>query len=262
MVKKIARAREDENVKAVVLRVNSPGGSALASDVMWHELMRLKAEKPIIVSMGNYAASGGYYISCMADAIYADNTTLTGSIGVYGLMMNFGGALRDKLGVNVDVVKTNAYSDLGTPFHTPTDVEKAHLQRSVEEIYATFVGNVAAGRNMTPESVDKIGQGRVWAGANALEIGLIDGFGGLTDAITLAANRVGVADDFRVWEVSDAPTGLAAMFSGFSTGVRSAVRDYVMRDELGASFAAYDHLRHVLDDDPVQARLTHNIELR
>jgi protease-4 len=115
---------------------------------------------------------------------------------------------------------------------------------------------------MTPEAVDKIGQGRIWAGENALEIGLIDGFGGLSEAITLAANRVGIVDDFRIWEVTDAPTGLAAMFSGFSTNIRSAVRNYVMRDELGASFAAYENLREMLDEDEIQARMPYAIELR
>lgn len=261
MVEKFKKAREDKDVKAVVLRVNSPGGSAMASDVMWHELTLLKAEKPLIVSMGDYAASGGYYISCPADAIYADRTTLTGSIGVFGLYAT-AGKLADKLGVTMDVVNTNEHSDIYNLFRTPDAVELAHMQRGVEEFYSTFIGKVAQGRNMTAEAVDNVGQGRVWSGINALEIGLIDGFGGIAEAISLAADRVGIADDFCVWEVNDTPTGLAAFFAGFSANVKSAVRDYVMRDELGAAFAEYEHLRSTLSETGIQARLPYNVELK
>ena len=258
MVEKIKQAREDENVKAVVFRINSPGGSALASEVMWRELTLLKAEKPLIVSMGNYAASGGYYIAAPADAIYADRSTLTGSIGVFGLYANVGGALKGKLGVTTDVVGTNRYSDIGSMYRNPSPAELAYFQKGVEDVYTTFVGHVAEGRNMTPEAVDKIGQGRVWSGVDALEIGLIDGFGGVFDAIALAADRVGVADDFRIYEVIDTPTGFEALLSGLSVRVRRSV----MQDELGEAFVHYEHLRGMLDGDEVQARMPYVVEIR
>ena len=258
MVEKIRQARDDEATKAVVLRINSPGGSALASEVMWRELELLKAEKPLIVSMGDYAASGGYYIASPADAIYADRTTLTGSIGVFAVYANIGDALKNKLGVTVDVVNTGKYSDLTTMYRSPSAAELAWLQTMVEDTYSTFVGHVADGRNMTPEAVDNIGQGRVWAGADALGIGLIDGYGGLVDAISLAADRVGVSDDFRIWEVADELSPFDALFSGLTASVRRSV----MKDELGEAFRHYEYLRGMFDESGVQARLPYVLEIR
>ncbi len=259
MVEKIRKAREDASTVAVVLRINSPGGSALASEVMWRELERLRAEKPLIVSMGDVAASGGYYIAAPADAIFADRATLTGSIGVFGLFANVGDALKNKIGVTVDVVKTGKSSDLGVfMFRSPSTTELAYFQKGVEKVYSTFVGRVADGRNMTHEAVDAIGQGRVWAGADALEIGLIDGYGGLVDAISLAADRVGIADDFRLWEVVGEPSPFDALFSGLS----SSVRRRVLQDELGESFRYYESLREMLDEGGVQARLPYVIEIQ
>jgi protease-4 len=229
---------------------------------MWHELTLLKEKMPLIVSMGNYAASGGYYISCPADAIYADHTTLTGSIGVFALYPNLGGALKKNLGITVDGVNTNKYSDLGTPFRSPSAAEAAWFQNYVADTSSTFIGRVAQGRHMTTEAVDNIGQGRVWAGANALEIGLIDGYGGIKEAIALAADRGGVADDFRVWEVAPAPTGLAAIFSGFSARIQGLVRNAVLRDEMGGAFVEYDNLRRIIEEDEVQARLPYVINVR
>ena len=201
LVRKLTEARKDKNVKAVVLRVNSPGGSALASESMWREVERLKAEKPVVVSMGQYAASGGYYISCPGDIIVADRSTLTGSIGVFGLLFNLQKGLRDKAGITVDVARSNPSADMLSQLRSLTPAERAFLQKGVEEMYATFVSRVAEGRNLTPERVDEIGQGRVWIGTDAKEIGLIDGFGGLTEAIALAADRGEVADDFRIVEI-------------------------------------------------------------
>jgi protease-4 len=259
MVEKIRKAREDDATVAVVLRINSPGGSALASEVMWRELELLRAEKPLIVSMGDTAASGGYYIAAPADAIYADRATLTGSIGVFGLFANVGEALEKKVGVTVDVVKSGRSADLGMPmFRNPSSGELAYLQKGVEEVYSTFVGHVAEGRNMSPEAVDAIGQGRVWAGGDALEIGLVDGFGGLVDAISLAAERVGVADDFRLWEV----TGEASPFDALFSGLSASVRRWALQDELGEAFDHYEHLRGMLDEKGVQARVPYLIELQ
>ena len=212
----IAEARRDDGVKAVVLRVNSPGGSALASENIWREMELCRAVKPVIISMGGMAASGGYYISSPADVVFADRTTTTGSIGVFGMIPNAGRALKDKLGVTVDVVKTSPSADIGTWTRALTSTEMTYLQNNVERCYSTFVGHVAAGRNMTFEQVDSIGQGRVWLGTDAERIGLVDGFGGLTNAIGLAADRAGVADDYRVTEIYQ--TNSLSMILGLLSG--------------------------------------------
>jgi protease-4 len=251
LVAKIVKARKDPNVKAVVLRVNSPGGSALAAEVMWRELTLLKEKVPVIVSMGDYAASGGYYISAPADVIYTDRTTITGSIGVFGLFFNAGDALKNKLGVTVDVVNTNTHSDMGSMFRSPSAAENRYLQSSVEQVYSTFVGHVAEGRNMTTEAVDKIGEGRVWSGVDAVNLGLADGIGGLYDAIAIAADRAGVAEDFRVWEVADEATGLAAFLSGAMASVRTSVK----MDAMGEMFIHYNNLTRSLQTEGVQARM-------
>lgn len=258
MLKKLSQVRRDPNVKAVVFRVNSPGGSALASEVMWRELQLLKAEVPVIVSMGDYAASGGYYISAPADVIYANKSTLTGSIGVFGMYANIGRTLKNKLGITVDGVNTNTYSDHGSMFRDMSPAEKAYVQKSIEAVYTTFVGHVADGRNMTFEEVDKIGQGRVWTGADAINIGLVDGHGGIYDAIAIAADRAGITEDYRIWEVADAPTGFAALLGGISESVRSAV----LRDEMGEMFIHYNHLKEMFEEQGVQARMPYVMEIQ
>ena len=240
LTKQIAEARNDDGVKAVVVRVNSPGGSALASENIWREMELCRAVKPVIISMGGMAASGGYYISSPADVVFADRTTTTGSIGVFGTIPNVGRALKDKLGVSVDVVKTSPSADIGTWTRALTSPEKAYLQNNVEKCYSTFVGHVASGRNMTFEQVDSIGQGRVWLGTDAERIGLIDGFGGLTDAIGLAAERAGVADDYRVTEIYQTNSlsmvlellkGASVKTSGVVDGVNGGLKyiDGIMR---------------------------------
>ena len=177
--KAIRKAREDEKVKAIVLRVNSPGGSALASDVIWREMILAKNKKIVVVSMGDLAASGGYYIACASDKIYASPNTITGSIGVFGLMFSFEELFTEKLGLTFDQVKTNKFADIGSSNRPLTDNEYAIIQEGVEDVYNTFTSKVASARNMSQENVDEIGQGRVWSGANAIEIDLIDEFGGL-----------------------------------------------------------------------------------
>jgi len=196
-VKAIRKANEDEKVKAIVLRVNSPGGSALASDVILRELNLAKQKKKIIVSMGDYAASGGYYISCNADKIFANNTTLTGSIGVFGIVPNTQKLLNEKIGVYIDTVNTHKYSDLGSGNRKLTKYELDVIQNSVEDVYETFITHVSKGRGISTVEVDKIGQGRVWSGVDALEIGLIDEIGGLEDAIASAA-ELSELEDYRI----------------------------------------------------------------
>lgn len=211
--KEIAKLRRDKNVKAVVLRVNSPGGSVLASDIIHHELQLLKNEKPLVVSMGDYAASGGYYISCPADEIVAAPTTLTGSIGVFGMWFNAQKGARDILGINVDVVGTNTSADLGNIFRPMTPAERHFMQNGVDSAYVGFVNLVAAGRDMSFEQVDSMAGGRVWSGRQALEAKLVDRLGTLNDAIELAAMKAGITS-YRVSTYPKAKdTGLDAIFA-------------------------------------------------
>lgn len=253
----LAEARLDEEVKAVVLRVNSPGGSALASEVIWREMELLRQQKPVIVSMGEYAASGGYYISAPADAIIADATTLTGSIGVFGLMFNAEKALNNKLGITIDVAKTNPSADMGMPFRAVNSTERSKIMRSIEQIYSTFVNHVADGRNMTFDSVDAIGQGRVWTGNDGNRIGLVDEIGGLKYAIAVAADKAECLDDYMVRESMGEPTGLAALLSS----LEAHISDRKMRKEMGAMYDEYRSLRASMENEGVQA-LALPIEIR
>jgi protease-4 len=192
----IKKARKDKNVKAIILRVNSPGGSALASDVIWRETKLAQKEKPLVVSMGDYAASGGYYIACAADTIIANPTTLTGSIGVFGMIPNMQNFYKSNFGITVDTVKTNTYADMGTSRKLST-FEKNKIQEGIKNIYSTFISRVSDGRDITTQEVDAIGQGRVWSGYDAKDIGLVDLYGGLETAIVIAAELAGI-DDYRV----------------------------------------------------------------
>ena len=192
----IKKARKDKNVKAIILRVNSPGGSALASDVIWRETTLAQKEKPLVVSMGDYAASGGYYIACAADTIIANPTTLTGSIGVFGMIPNMQNFYKSNFGITVDTVKTNTYADMGTSRKLST-FEKNKIQEGIKNVYSTFISRVSDGRDITTQEVDAIGQGRVWSGYDAKDIGLVDLYGGLETAIVIAAELAEV-DDYRV----------------------------------------------------------------
>ncbi len=192
--KAIREARLDTSIKAIVLRVNSGGGSALASDVIWRETVLAKAEKPFVVSMGDVAASGGYYISAAADKIFAMPNTITGSIGVFGVIPNFQGFMNNKMGVTFDGVKTADHADFGGVMRPLTEKEYDIFQTSVDNIYGDFIGKVGDGRDMTTAAVDEIGQGRVWSGTDALEIGLVDELGGLKEAIDAAAELAGLED--------------------------------------------------------------------
>ncbi|MBR4149661.1 MAG: signal peptide peptidase SppA [Rikenellaceae bacterium] len=249
LAEQLAEARMDEEVKAVVLRVNSPGGSALASEVMWREMELLRQQKPVIVSMGDYAASGGYYISAPADAIVADATTLTGSIGVFGMMFNAEKALQNKLGVTIDVAKTNPSADMGGMFRGVTSSERAQIMKGIEQVYTTFVNHVADGRNMTFDSVDAIGQGRVWTGADGKRIGLVDQIGGLHEAIAIAADKAECIDDFMVREALPEQTPFAALLSS----LQMHISERKMRKEMGVFYEDYCKLRAMMDNQGVQA---------
>ena len=188
----IRKVREDKKVKAVVFRVNSPGGSAQASEAIRHELELLRAEKPVIASYGDYAASGGYWISAQSDYIFSDESTITGSIGVFGMIPSVGDAIRKNVKVNIESVGSSSHSDMMNGMRKLDDNEVAYVQKQIEKIYDDFTSLVADGRGLSKDSVDAIGQGRVWSGADALNIGLVDTLGGLYDAINYAAARVGL----------------------------------------------------------------------
>jgi len=194
MIAEIKKLRDNDKVKAVVLRVNSPGGSAMASEVILRELQLLKAKKPLVVSMGDLAASGGYYISCQADSIFAMPNTITGSIGVFGMMFNAGNMMKNKLGITFDGVKNAPYADFPSGIRALTPDEGAKMQRSVDNIYTIFKSRVAAGRKMDVGLVDSFAQGRVWTGTDALEIHLVDALGGLDRAIASAATLAKLKD--------------------------------------------------------------------
>ena len=195
--KALIKAREDDRIKAIVLRVNSPGGSALVSDLIWREVVLTKEEKPVVVSMGNVAASGGYYISCAADYIFADPTTITGSIGVFGLIPNTGKFMTNKLGITFDEASTNENSNYITTNKALSPYQRGVIQNSVERVYDHFITKVANGRNMAKDDVDRIGQGRVWTGSQAIKIGLVDELGGLNSAIAKAAELSDI-DNYKI----------------------------------------------------------------
>ena len=254
---KIAGVRDDEKVKAVVLRVNSPGGSALASDVIWREIELLKAEKPVVVSMGSYAASGGYYISCPADVIVADKLTLTGSIGVFGMILDTREALKNKLGITIDGVQSNASSSfLATEPLTP--IQRSMIMRGVDKVYTTFTNDVAEGRNLPIEKVLDIAGGRVWSGADALGIGLIDTYGGLKTAIALAVDKADLGDNYRVTEVTETPTGFAAFIASLNMSVREAFT----RSELGLMMKEYNTVREAFRQQGVLMYSPYKVEMR
>lgn len=193
IVKAMEEARTNSDIKAVVFRVNSPGGSATESEIIYDELLKLKAEKPVVVSMGGYAASGGYYISCPSNYIIAEPTTITGSIGVFGLMINPSKLIKNTLAINVETVSTNKHGDFESGLSSKDSYEMEVLQRSVENIYSIFIQHVADGRNMTTAQVDSIAQGRVWTGVSAKKLGLVDELGGLDAAISKAAELADLA---------------------------------------------------------------------
>lgn len=256
--RELRKLRRDDRVKAVVLRVNSPGGSALASDIIAREVELTKKVKPVMVSMGDYAASGGYYISTMADSIFAEKETLTGSIGVFGLIPNLQGLLNNKLGIRVDEVKTGKFADLMTSVDRPlTGEEQAIIQAEVNRIYNTFTNKVAKGRNMDVSAVDSVGQGRVWTGSQALELGLVDDIGNLDRAIAAAAAKAELKD----YSVRYYPT-LKDPFASLFTTSKERIKMWVLGEELGEYRQYVAQLRAVLRSSVIQARVPYTVEIR
>ncbi|MCF6313494.1 MAG: signal peptide peptidase SppA [Verrucomicrobiales bacterium] len=248
--KAIAKARNNKKVKVIVLRVDSPGGSALASDVIWREIELAKKQKPVVVSMGNLAASGGYYIACGANRIIADESTITGSIGVFGLLPNFGGLLNNKLGITTDTVNTNSHADVASGFRAMDAFEQNAIQDSVENVYADFISKVAAGRGMTLEQVDEIGQGRVWIGKDALEIGLVDELGGLDRAVEVAAKMAKI-EDYSIIEYPLQKDSFEALMESWTDDMTSSQLESLLGDD----FKAYLQLHQTLKEGGVFVRL-------
>jgi protease IV len=253
----IRKQRLDTAVKAIVLRVNSPGGSAVASDIMWKELELAAKVKPVVISMGNYAASGGYFISAPGTKIYASPNTISGSIGVFGLLPNAGELLEKKLGLSTETVNTNKNSDFPSVYRPMNSYEKEVMQASIENIYADFVSKVAKGRKMKFESVDSIGQGRVWSGTRAVKNGLIDEMGGLTDAIKGAAELAGI-DKYSVRELPAIEDPYTRIISQLGEDLKMKI----LKDELGESVKYLNMTEEVRNLWGVQARLPYFIEIR
>ncbi len=245
----IRRAAEDDKVKAIVLRVNSPGGSALASDIILQEVLVAKAKKPVVASFGQYAASGGYYISCGANVIFAQPTTITGSIGVFGTIPNAKKLLNEKMGVTFDGVTTNANSDFMSINRPMTSFEQAKFQTMIERTYSTFISHVANGRNLTTVHVDSIGQGRVWSGVDAKRIGLVDEIGGLKDALVKAAELANISD----YKIVDFPkekdqfTQLMEMLGETKTKM--------VKSEIGEWYPMFEFCKSISLEPAVMARI-------
>jgi protease-4 len=253
----IRKERKDSTVRAIVLRVNSPGGNAIASDIMWRELKLAAEVKPVVISMGNYAASGGYYISAPGTKIYANPTTISGSIGVFGLVPNAQKLMEQKLGLKTETVKTNTNADFPSLLRPMSPYEKDIMQMSIEKVYTDFVSKVAEGRKMKNEAVDSIGQGRVWSGVNAMKIGLIDEIGGLEDAISGAAELAGLS----TYTVKELPA-LEDPYTKLLSQLGGEVKMNFLKQELGESARLYDILKEVREMEGIQARLPYFLELR
>ena len=256
IAKAIRAAREDSAVKAIVFRVNSGGGSALASEVIWRELYLAHQVKPVIASMGDVAASGGYYIVAAADSIVASPNTITGSIGVFGLLVNASGFFNNKLGITVDVENTNAFSDFGSVYRPLSGAERITLQKMIDETYSTFVTRVSDGRTLPFDSVDKIAEGRVWSGSNALDLGLVDVMGGLTTAIDIAAKKAAL-DNYRLLELPRLEDPLTQLLNEIS----GELTEQSLKNKLGIGYTYYQTMRQMLDGDRIQARLPFEISL-
>ena len=257
MTKDLRDLRKDKNVKAVVLRVNSPGGSAYGSEQIWREVNLLKAEKPVVVSMGDYAASGGYYISCAANKIVAEPTTLTGSIGIFGMMPNAKG-LTEKLGVRFDVVKTNPYADFGNLTRPMNDGEKGLMQMYVNNGYELFLTRCSDGRGISMEELDKIAQGRVWTGSTAKELGLVDELGGLDKALEIAIAKASV----------DAYTGMSYpkkegfLESLMNTNPGNYIKGRMLNGKMSDMYRQFSIIENFDKIDRIQARVPFELNIQ
>ncbi|MBQ3751154.1 MAG: signal peptide peptidase SppA [Bacteroidales bacterium] len=254
-IKEFKKAYKDNDVKAIVLRINSPGGSALASENIWREIENAKkAGKIVVTSMGDYAASGGYYIACNSNYIIAQPNTLTGSIGVFGMIPSFQNLLKNKLGITVDVVKTNQHADYGTGLRPLDEIEMSTIQTSIEQIYSTFTKRVADGRKMTVAQVDSIGQGRVWAGVDALNLGLVDKLGNIDDAIAKAAELAKISN-YSIVYYPKQKDWFTLLFSNDDE------LEAALKTKLGSLYFTYEGIDHMLNQKGIQARIPMEITI-
>ena len=257
VIRDLRKLKDDNDVKAVVLRVNSPGGSAFASEQIWHAVKELKTKKPVIVSMGDYAASGGYYISCVADTIVAEPTTLTGSIGIFGIIPNVKG-LTDKIGLSYDVVKTNKYADFGNIMRPFNEDERSLLQMMITEGYDTFVSRCAEGRHMTKEAIEKIAEGRVWTGETAKKLGLVDELGGIDKALDIAVAKAGIEG----YTVISYPAKQDFFSSLLDTKPTNYVESQLLKSKLGEFYQQFGLLKNLQEQSMIQARIPFELNIK
>lgn len=260
MCKDLEELADDDDVKAVVLRVNSPGGSAYASEQIWHAVTKLKAKKPVVVSMGGYAASGGYYISCAANYIYSDPTTITGSIGIFGMFLNYSELMKDKLGIKFDEVKTNKHANFGTRSRFFNAEEMAILDKYIGKGYELFRKRVADGRKMSVAQVEQIAQGRVWLGNDALKIHLVDGIGSLDDAVKKAA-QLAKLDEYYASEYQT-PSSWYETLLASASGNSGSYLDEQMQATFGELYEPLRYIKQVEKMSKIQARLPYFLTIR
>lgn len=257
VISDLRKLKEDDDVKAVILRVNSPGGSAFASEQIWHAIKELKTEKPVIVSMGDYAASGGYYISCVADTIVAEPTTLTGSIGIFGMIPNVK-ELTEKVGLTFDVVKTNKFADFGNIMRPFNNDEKALMQMMITEGYNTFITRCAEGRHMTKEAIEKIAEGRVWTGEMAKNLGLVDELGGIDKALDIAVKKA----DIEGYTVVAYPAKKDIFSTLFESVPGNYVESKLLKSKLGDYYKNFSLLKNLSEQSMIQARLPFELNVK
>lgn len=257
MVNEIEKLRKDDNIKAVVFRVNSGGGSAYASEQIWKAITDLKKEKPVVVSMGDLAASGGYYISCNASKIVAQPTTITGSIGIFGLFPNMQGTM-NKLGLNFDVVKTHKYGDFGNLSRPMNKDEKAMLQSYIDKGYDTFLSRCAEGRNIPKDTLAKYAEGRIWTGNQAKTIGLVDELGGIEKAIKIAADLANLDDDYVVYEYPRK----RSLFEELFYRNKNDLALKTLKKYLGDSYDIFMTIKNLKEEDFIQARLPYVLNIQ
>ena len=257
VIRDLRKLKDNDDVKAVVLRVNSPGGSAFASEQIWHAVKELKTKKPVIVSMGDYAASGGYYISCVADTIVAEPTTLTGSIGIFGMIPN-AKELSEKIGLTYDVVKTNKFADVGNIRRPFNEDEKTLMQMMIAQGYDTFVSRCAEGRNMTKEAIEKVAEGRVWTGEAAKELGLVDELGGIDTALEIAVKKAGLEG----YTVVSYPAKQDFLSSLLDTKPTNYVEAQILKSKLGEYYQQFGMLKNLTERSMIQARIPFELNIK
>ncbi len=257
----IRDARKDSSVKAVVLRVNSPGGSALASDVIWREVVLTRDEKPVVVSMGDVAASGGYYISCAADHIYAMPNTITGSIGVFGIIPNTEPFYEENLDINFERVRTNPHADLGTINRAMNKKERKVMNQGIVETYQTFIEKVAKGRDMSTEMVDSLGRGRVWSGLDALDNGLVDELGGMKKAIEKAAELAEI-EDYETRALPEIKSPIEKVMDKLTGKARTKLIKSEFGDHGYRIYKRFRYIRSLTKMEGIQARLPYQVTVR